>query len=517
MFQIDNSTAVAAIPAPTPAGTAGYFTDGNPATGVSATIVPAEFMNMLMMENMNVLAAASIAPAKGQYNQLSLAIAKIVQGAAAGAATETTAGILKLSTNPLVIAGDDDSTAVTPLKLSQKLSNYIKQATETAFGWLKIATQALVNAGVDDTAAVTSKKLAAAVRGQVFTAFTAGGTATAVTLTPVPAITGYAIPLRFRVLFSVASGTNPTINVSGVGPINLKQYDSSGSKVAAVFAAGQLADVEYDGTDMVLLDQLPNNSSTTPNQFDNSLRIATTAFVKSVGIQYSNLFFLVGATTMGATYAGSLSVCNSASAFGVTLPLLSSMAAGSTIAIWNFGAGLVTVSPAGSDILYAPPNASATFTIPQGACIVLGASPVANSWYLIGGPQATETILGSSRIATQAQVDNGTGDTATITPQKLKSGFLASYGVNGYIKLPSWLFGLTIQWGTVAGSNTTQSFPLAFATSCAYLGATVQVDSNSPASDGERQVSALIVSNSQFRLRNGTANGLTLKWLALGF
>ncbi|NMY09044.1 hypothetical protein HBO38_11425 [Pseudomonas veronii] len=117
MFQIDNSTAVAAIPAPTPAGSAGYFTDGNPATGVSATILPAEFMNMLMMENLNVLAAGGITPAKGQYNQLSLAIAKIVQSGAAGAASETTAGILKLSTNAQVIAGTDDSTAITPLKL----------------------------------------------------------------------------------------------------------------------------------------------------------------------------------------------------------------------------------------------------------------------------------------------------------------------------------------------------------------------------------------------------------------
>ncbi|MFA7942072.1 tail fiber protein [Pseudomonas brenneri] len=85
MFQIDNSTAVAAIPGPTPPGAAGYFTDGNPATGVSATILPAEFMNMLMMENINVLVAAGIQPDKSKHNQLSLAIAKIVGGSMDGA------------------------------------------------------------------------------------------------------------------------------------------------------------------------------------------------------------------------------------------------------------------------------------------------------------------------------------------------------------------------------------------------------------------------------------------------
>lgn len=371
------------------------------------------------------------------------------------------------------------------------------QATEVALGLVKIATQAQTDAGADDATAITPKKLALAIQAQAHTSFNTSGTSTAQILTPTPALPAYAAKQRFNVTFNVASGANPTINISGRGPKNLKQYDSTGAKIAAVFAAGQLSDVEYDGTDFILLDQLPT--------------------LGNVGFQYSKLNFLVGATAMNATYAGSLSVCNSASAFGVTLPALSTMTAGQTITVWNFGAGLVTLSVAGADNISAPPGSTTTYPVAQGATVVLGASPATSTWYMISGPQATENTLGSARVASQTEVDNATGDSKIITPQKLKSGFAASYGVNGYIKFPSWLFGLTIQWGTVAGSNTTQSFPLAFATSCAYLGATVQIDSNSPASDGERQVSAFIVSNSQFRLRNGTANGLTLKWLALGF
>ncbi|WP_248769191.1 hypothetical protein [Pseudomonas sp. MWU12-2345] len=121
MYQIDNSTAVAAIPASTAAGTNGYFTDGNPATGVPATIMPAEFMNMLMMENLNVLTAAGIAPVKNQFNQLALSIAKIVQNGAAGAASETSAGILKLATSALAAAGSDNTTAITPQKLAAQI------------------------------------------------------------------------------------------------------------------------------------------------------------------------------------------------------------------------------------------------------------------------------------------------------------------------------------------------------------------------------------------------------------
>lgn len=96
---------------------------------------------------------------------------------------------------------------------------------------------------------------------QAQTAFTTAGTAPAFTLTPVPAIGGYAAPQRFRVKFH-AAGSSGTLNISGLGTKNLKQYDPAGTKVAAVIAAGQLADVEYDGTDMVVRDPLPADNWT---------------------------------------------------------------------------------------------------------------------------------------------------------------------------------------------------------------------------------------------------------------
>ncbi|EJM20162.1 hypothetical protein PMI21_01064 [Pseudomonas sp. GM18] len=74
MYQIDNSSAAAVIPASTPAGTPGYFTDGNPATGVAPTILPAEFMNMVMMEILGVLSAAGVTPSKSSFTQLTTAI-----------------------------------------------------------------------------------------------------------------------------------------------------------------------------------------------------------------------------------------------------------------------------------------------------------------------------------------------------------------------------------------------------------------------------------------------------------
>jgi hypothetical protein len=81
--------------------------------------------------------------------------------------------------------------------------------------------------------------------------------------------------------------------------------------------------------------------------------------------------------------------------------------------------------------------------------------------------QATETVDGTAKVATQAETDAGTDDARIITPKKLRWGFAASFAGNGYVKLPSWLGGLIFQWGlgTADASCTfVATFPLAFPT-----------------------------------------------------
>jgi hypothetical protein len=99
------------------------------------------------------------------------------------------------------------------------------------------------------------KAIAAILRAQLLTAVTTAGTAPAFTLTPTIPITAYSANQRFRVKFNAAA-TSGTLNISGLGAKDLKRYDYTGAKIAAVIAAGQLADVEYDGTDMVVLNGL---------------------------------------------------------------------------------------------------------------------------------------------------------------------------------------------------------------------------------------------------------------------
>lgn len=104
----------------------------------------------------------------------------------------------------------------------------------------------------------------AAVQPQTYTAFTTGGTSTAYTLTPTPATTANTTNQRFRVKFNAASGATPTLAVSGQTAKSLKYYDSTGAKQAITSTQvpiNWISDVEYDGTDWVVLQPLSTGLS----------------------------------------------------------------------------------------------------------------------------------------------------------------------------------------------------------------------------------------------------------------
>lgn len=78
MYQIDGPTVAPSLPAPGALGAVGFFTDGDLLGGTAPTIVPAAFLNALMLELLGVVTAAGLAPSKTQNNQVLLAIEQLI-------------------------------------------------------------------------------------------------------------------------------------------------------------------------------------------------------------------------------------------------------------------------------------------------------------------------------------------------------------------------------------------------------------------------------------------------------
>jgi hypothetical protein len=97
----------------------------------------------------------------------------------------------------------------------------------------------------------TNLTTASTIASSAQTATATGGTSTAYTLTPTNALTSYATGAVRKAIFGVASGTAPTMNISGLGAKNLKQYEND-AKVNARVPAGFVADLTYDGTDLIV-------------------------------------------------------------------------------------------------------------------------------------------------------------------------------------------------------------------------------------------------------------------------
>ncbi|MCE1184471.1 MAG: tail fiber protein [Rhodocyclales bacterium] len=151
---------------------------------------------------------------------------------------------------------------------------------------------------------MVASQIASASQRQAYTAFATSGAAPTFIGTAAPAITSYSVGQRFRVSFHAGATGASTMNLNGLGARLLKQYDYTGAKVSAVIAAGQLVDVEYDGTDFVLLDPLPGFSVQPGEVQFFAMSTPPAGYLKANGAAisrttYAALFAVIG-TTFGA-------------------------------------------------------------------------------------------------------------------------------------------------------------------------------------------------------------------------
>lgn len=348
---------------------------------------------------------------------------------------------------------------------------------------------------------------------QSATAITSAGTAPNFTITPGLAQAAYAANQRYRVKFHAAgvTGSN-TVNLSGLGAKSVKQYDASGAKVSGIITANQLADIEYDGVDWVILDPLPPVITMASSKIQS---ISAAVAGNSLTISASILTLDFRSTTLGngtiTTVTGTPAnlVISSGSTLGTVSGQPSRIA---VLALNNAGTiELAAVNIAGGNQLDETNLITTTAEGGAGAAdsanVIYSATARSSVAYrVIGYIESTQTTAGT--WATAPSTIQGAGGISTLW-----AGFASGFSANGYQKLPT---GLIIQWGvaTMSGGAMTITLPMTFPNACVSV-----VGNNRYSSTGmttNNIVATEVFSTSQIKLTSNAVIGQAF-WIAIGY
>ncbi|WP_244122198.1 gp53-like domain-containing protein [Burkholderia latens] len=169
----------------------------------------------------------------------------------------------------------------------------------------------------------------------------------------------------------------------------------------------------------------------TPQQFDNSTKLATTAFLQRALGNFSGSLQVSAATVLQASASGEFVWLNGSTTYTVTLPPASSMPNGGAFFFASSNGSPVTIARSGTDQIYVNSGTVTALTVSVGDTLALCC--VRGTWVAYGG---------SAQIGSSSQ-------------------FSFLLATSGYQKLPS---GLIIQWGLAnlaTGNGDVVTLPLA--------------------------------------------------------
>jgi hypothetical protein len=173
-------------------------------------------------------------------------------------------------------------------------------------------------------------------------------------------------------------------------------------------------------------------TANTPAQFDSSQLLINSAFLKRVGVEYSNLNSVGVSTVLTSSSIGSVVSATSETPINVTLPPTAGVPLGATLEVANAGGGgAVTVLASGGDVL----TAQNGVVVP----IVLGAGDsayfikVTGEWRLRGGSIALKysAVMSGPNWVTPPQFANDKSFATAEFVQREKGGFSNSVSIGG--------------------------------------------------------------------------------------
>ncbi|WP_339490589.1 phage tail protein [Pseudomonas rhizophila] len=231
---------------------------------------------------------------------------------------------------------------------------------------------------------------------------------------------------------------------------------------------------------------LVNPTANTPPQFDNTKALATSEFVKRMGVEWSNFISVNASTVLGNTSVGGIVSASSSTAINVTLPPTGPVGPGAMIMVLSGGSGAVTLLASNGEQITNASSSAITLVLGQGDSALL--TRLTGEWRLVGGSLSN----------------------------KHSSQFGASLSVNGSQKLPS---GLILQWGSFqcpANSTNTITLPVTFPN--AFLHGYTTITDNVASVSASPIATLLPLGLSTFSLRSYySASAMLVSWWAVGY
>lgn len=205
------------------------------------------------------------------------------------------------------IVVDNNKTASNSLRYLQQTSALTWSAfssTTTAVGLSRMSTGAEIDAATLDNTAISAKEGALHVRRQPLNFFTAGGSATALTITPSPAFTSKAdfLNVVFRIVVP-STNTGPcTLNINGLGTDPLRFKDAA--LISGDIPAGSIIQTCWDGTHHQILSVSSAGLNRRPTGSTIIIYSSSTTYTVPEGVRKVKVFLWGGGAGGGPFMSG---------------------------------------------------------------------------------------------------------------------------------------------------------------------------------------------------------------------
>lgn len=263
MNRVDTSTAVLSLPAQEEQGDPGYFTKGNPGTGLSATVPGQDWFNAVQEELMAIIEAAGLTPDKADTDQVLEAI-NILSQAARYAADTGEANAYVATYSPEIT----EHVVGLPLSFQAAHANTGASTFNPGPGVVAIKRSngdALLEGDIPEDAIVTV--IYDGTNYQLYSNNNASfyyaddtGAANAYAVAYSPALTDHVVGLPLMFQAANANTGASTINVNSIGAVAIKRQDGSALLAGDIPEDGMML-VAYDGTYYQLLNPAKHNGA----------------------------------------------------------------------------------------------------------------------------------------------------------------------------------------------------------------------------------------------------------------